>query len=255
MAAAGPREDAHVAVAEAEDEVARAEVRAEAARARATRLRRQAVAASATGMGPRDNARLNSEHPNTTAVHDEANAADEVGSPPKGRHRRWLHWVRRPRWKECAVVAAIGVITASLGASGFIELEHRSLLRKQRLSAEFAAAARRGITALLSIDANHARQDLQRTIDESTGGLKDQLELTGVALAERVEQSKISTRVAVDAVAVESMTFDSAVVLVEAKSETIYPDNAQHPLSSWRISVNLSRDDGQIKMSQVDFLR
>lgn len=240
VANSGRREEAPASVAEAEEELARAEARAAAARARLARLRWHAWSL---------------ESPNTD---DSAIAAfyDDGVEPLSERRNRWqLPRFRRPGRKAGALAAAFVVVGASLGASVFMELEHRAILRKQHHYTEFSAAAREGITRLMSIDADHARADIQRAIDNSTGELREQLQFTGVALAQKVEQSKISTRVIVDAVAVESTADDSGTVLVAARSDNAYPDNGKREMNSWRISVNLSRVGGQLKMAKVDFLQ
>jgi Mce-associated membrane protein len=136
-----------------------------------------------------------------------------------------------------------------------MELEHRAILRKQHQHVEFAAAAREGVTRLMSIDANHAKEDIQRSIDNSTGELRDQLQRTGAALAQQAEQSQISTRVIVDAVAVEWTTDDRGIILVAARSDNVYPDSGKREMKAWRISVDLTRVGGQLKMAKVDFLQ
>ncbi|MGH3557381.1 MAG: hypothetical protein ACRDTK_07805 [Mycobacterium sp.] len=204
--------DADAAVG-AEEEAAQAEARAEAARARAMRLRRQAEADSW--------------------------AARVVAA------------MRRPGRKGVAVGAAIVLICAALGASGYMAWQHRNRVHERQRAAEFAAAARQGIVTLMSIDAGKAKEDLQRTIDDSTGDFKGQLQISAPGLANAVEQSKISAKVTVGAVAVESMSDDSAVVLVAARSDVTPPDDKRPP-RSWRIIVTLSRDGGQPKMSKVE---
>jgi len=59
----------------------------------------------------------------------------------------------------------------------------------------------------------------------------------------------------VQSVAVESMTETSAVVLVAATSEGTTPDNTKLPPASWRISVTLLRENGQVKTSEFEFVR
>ena len=70
-----------------------------------------------------------------------------------------------------------------------------------------------------------------------------------------MEQSKASATVNVDAVAVESMTDDSAVVIVAARSDLTNPDNTKRDPESWRISITLKRDGGQLKISMVEFVQ
>lgn len=133
--------------------------------------------------------------------------------------------------------------------------QHRTTVHKQQITAEFAAAARQGVTALLSIDANHVRDDFQRMIDDSTGDFKAQLSALSGLRAKQAEESKVTSKGTVEAVAVESLSDDSAVVLVAAKSDVTNPDNTKRPTVPLRISVGLKRDGGQPKMSKVDFLQ
>ncbi|MBO0863983.1 MAG: hypothetical protein J2P16_02795 [Mycobacterium sp.] len=218
-------------VAEAEDEAARAEAHAEAARARAISLRRAAETA-----GPKEN--------------------DAAVEPPAAKSSQSrLRRLRRPGRKAVAIGAAVVLGCASLGASGYMVWQHRTIMHNRQLAAEFAAAARRGVTTLMSIDAQHAKEDIQRIIDASTGLLKTQLEATSSNMVKQAEDSKVTSKATVEAVAVESVTDNSAVVLIAAKSDVTDPDNAKRPPTLWRLSVNMERDGGQLKMSKVDFLQ
>ena len=62
------------------------------------------------------------------------------------------------------------------------------------------------------------------------------------------------TDVTVNATAVESMSPDSAVVLVAATSRVTNAAGAKQEPRAWRLSVNLERDGGQVKMSKVEFV-
>jgi Mce-associated membrane protein len=70
----------------------------------------------------------------------------------------------------------------------------------------------------------------------------------------QIEQSKVTTKVAVQAVAVESMTKDSAVVLIAAKAEVSKPDQPKPQSRSWRVVVNVERDGGKLKVSKIEFV-
>jgi Mce-associated membrane protein len=133
--------------------------------------------------------------------------------------------------------------------------QHRTIAHNHQLADEFAAAARQRVTLLMSIDPSHAREDFQRILDASTGDLKNQMSVMAGLMAKQAEDSKVSSKVTVQAVAVESVSDDSGVVLVAAKSEAKGPDNADRPPALFRLSVSLTRDGGQLKMSKVDFLQ
>ena len=226
--------DAPASLAQAEAEAAEAEACAEAARAHAMRLRLRA-----------EEARSQQREGELRGVAGRESAARSPGS-----RRRWL---RRPRWKVVAVATAVVLICASLGASGYMVWHHHIVLRERHRAAEFSAVARQSVVTLMSIDANKAREYVQRVIDNSTGKFKDDMQATADDLTKAIEQSKVSVKVNVERVAVESMTDDSAVVLVAAKSDLTNPDNTKRGPRAWRISIELQRDGGQFKISKVDF--
>ena len=224
--------DAPASLAKAEEEVIRAEALAEAARARAAELRRQAEADS-----------------------DDTSDADEAAGPSRRWRRLRMPRVPRPSRKAATATTASVLIAASLSATGYMLWQHYALLREQRHAAEFAAAARKGVATLMSIDPDHATQSVQRTIDLTTGALKSQLQATSVLMVKSAQDAKVATTASAQAAAVESMTDNSAVVLVVAKSDTTNPDKSKRPTVFWRISVNIDRDGGQLKMSKLDFVQ
>ena len=225
-------------LAAAEEELIRAEERAEAARARAAELRREAEAGS-------------SEQSDAT---EDADGADAKPAASRSR-RRWPWRLRRPTRKAVGVGTAIVLICASLAASGYIVWQHRTLVQQRQHAEEFAAAAREEVATLMSIDPAHAAENVQHTIDDTTGALKSQLEATSGYMAKNAQDAQVTTKATVQDVAVESMTDNSAVVLVVAKSDTINPDKSVRPPVFWRLSVNIDRDGDRLKMSKLDFVQ
>jgi Mce-associated membrane protein len=197
-----------------------AETRAEAARARADELRRQATEAG----------------------------LDERRSRRRSRRRAVLKWV--------AVAAAMVLICASLTVTGVMMWHHRDVQQQRQREAEFAAAARQSVVTMMALDPAKVRQSIQRVVDNSTGKLKRGLQ-AGAAdeIARGVEQSKVSTQLTVQLVAVKAIHGDSAEVLVAATGEGTAPDNKKLPPASWRISVTVERDGGQLKISEFEFVQ
>ena len=218
------------AVAES-DELAQAEARAAAARARANRLREQAEAAAGEP---------------SSAVEPEADSA-----PPR---RLGLPRLRRPSRKAIAIAAAILFTCTMLAASGYVVWYHRQAAQERQHRAEFSAAARDAIVMMLTVNAATARADVQRFVDDTTGQFKVGILLGAEDYVKAVEQSKGSSKGSVQAVAVQSMTDDSAIVLVAAKSEANQPGQAKPESRSMRIVVNVQRDGGQLRISRVEFV-
>jgi len=237
-----------ISLADAEHAVSQAESRAEEARARAAELRRQAEADTD------DEADTVDDGEDTDAATVEADKTDE----PR-RLRRWLDSarsrVRRPQPTTVGLSAAVVLISAALVASGLMLWQHISLTREHKRAAEFEAVARRGVEMMLSIDPDHARENVQRVIDNTTGALQSQMRVTSTYLVEDAQKAKVTTKATARDVAVESMNGDSAVVLVVAESDTTNPDKSKRPPVFWRLSVNINRDGGQPKISKLDFVQ
>jgi Mce-associated membrane protein len=268
---------------EAEAEAAEAEAIAAAARARARAIRLRRQAEVAEGEAPGTAAAESVEAPETdqateTPDIDEAAAPDTTSvdsgetteevddaadrlaevaideSPadePAPSRRRWA---LGRILKIAAVSLAILCTCALIAASGYMVWNNRQDTHEQQLSAEFAAAGRQSVVTLMSLNFNTAQADVQRIIDNSTGQFKEDFQSQAEDFVKVAQESKVITEVTVNATAVESMSDDSAVVLVAAASRVTNAAGAKQEPRSWRLSVNLQREGEQIKMSKVEFV-
>ncbi|OBG88804.1 hypothetical protein A5699_16120 [Mycobacterium sp. E802] len=272
--------DALDLVEQAEAEAAEAEAVAAAARARARaiRLRNEAAAQkkAAEQNGPDAEPDGNDSDGNEPddaepVATDVESAGDEVDSsePEKQtveepetptaeasgeKARRGVSWPSGRFWKFLAAGVSIVLILMLLAASGFMFWHHRNALADQRRAAEFSAAARQGVVTLMSLDFNHAKEDVQRIIDSSTGQFKEDFQATADDFVKVAESSKAVTETTVNATAIDSMTDDSAVVLVAATSRVTNAAGAKQDPRNWRLSVTLNRDGDQMKLSKVEFV-
>ncbi|ORB14837.1 hypothetical protein [Mycobacterium noviomagense] len=179
-------------------------------------------------------------------------SAPDVAVDKPAWYRRW----RRPRLSAIAASLAIIVILAASAGSVYMVLEHRDASHRRQLAAEFAAAARQGVVTLTSLDFNNAKDGVQRILDDSTGSFKDDFAKMAGDFTKVVEQSKVVERGTVQAAAVDldSMTNDSAVVLVASTSEVTNAAGAKQDPRNFRLIVTLARDGDQLKMSKVEFV-
>jgi Mce-associated membrane protein len=266
---------------EAEAEAAEAEAIAAAARARARaiRLRRQAHVAesdaSAEVEGPDDaeadvtDADVEAEVKDAVAEPVEVTEADTEDSeedvaeepeedvaeePEEVPVRRLRRWRLGRILKVLAATVAIACTAALITLSVLMVIGDRHQAAEQQRRAEFAAAGRQSVVTLMSLDFNKAKDDVQRIIDNSTGTFKDDFKIQAEDFVKVAQDSKVITEVTVNSTAVESMTNDSAVVLVSATSRVTNSAGAKQEPRSWRLSVNLQREGDQIKMSKVEFV-
>jgi Mce-associated membrane protein len=267
---------------QADAEAAEAEALAAAARARARalQLRRQAELVEATeadaaqtngsseseinGTQPQSEQQdLPTETGPTEEIGDDrvagegANVPSHAASDIAEEKLRWYRrWRRRPRLATLATSLAVIVIVASLAASADIVLEHRNASQQRQRAAEFAAAAREGVVTLTSLDFNDAKAGVQRIIGNSTGSFRDDFAKMAADFTKVVEESKVVERGTIQAVAVDldSMTNDSAVVLVASTSEVTNAAGAKQDPRNFRLIVTLTRNGDQLKMSKVEFV-
>jgi Mce-associated membrane protein len=266
------RDQALALADEAEAEAAAAEAIAAAARARARaiRLRRQVrVATEAATVAElaeiEVTAAVELDEPTTPDIADDVVAetdsdtgdtdADEPESHPdvdeKPARRRRL---KRPGLKAIAATLVVVLSLGLLGVSGWMIWQHRQIVAEQQRSAEFAAAARQGVVTLMSLNFSHAKEDVQRIIDNTTGDFKKDFEGQAGDFTKVAQDSKVITEATVNSTAVQSMTRDTATVLVAVTTRVSNVASKEQGPRSWRLSVDVARDGGQIKLAKVEFV-
>ncbi|MGV9408512.1 hypothetical protein ACWDOP_01255 [Nocardia sp. NPDC003693] len=185
---------------------------------------------------------------------DEKTVDIAVAEPAGSRVARWTARARTGGRRTALVVLATALLVASAATGAFSVWNHHRLTGDERRTAEFSAAARQGVVALTSLDFNRAKDDVQRVLDNSTGAFREDFQSRAEDFTKVVEQSQVTTEGRVTATAVESMTDDSAVVLVAATSQITNSAGAKQEPRIWRLSVTVTRVDGQLKMSKVEFV-
>lgn len=248
--------DALTLAEQAEAEAAEAEALAEAARARARAIRlRNDVQAWADDAEPAtEQSDAPDETPQTSAAADAPAAAIDAApasAPQQSGQRRRLPV---PQLSTILAAAAIVGICGLLAASGLMVWNHHEATRHRERAETFVAAARQGVVNMISLDFNDAKKDVQRVIDSSTGEFRDDFAKRADDFAEVVEKSEVVTKGSVNSAAIESMSKDSAVVLVAATSHVTNIEGAKQEPRVWRLRVTVAADAGQFKMSKVEFV-
>ena len=249
---------ADLSAEEAEALAAAAEAEAAAARARANVLRVQQAKAEQTQARQESEAAAEvaaDDGAEDAAVEDvedidDAEAADDLdGETTPGRRRGRIATIA----KYAAVILAVIGIAALASTSAWIVVKHRQAEHQRDLSAQFSAAARQGVVSLMSLDFNRAKEDVQRIVDNSTGQFREDFQNQAEEFAKVAESSKVVTAANVTATAVQTMTEDTADVLVAAASTITNAQGAKEDPRSWRLIVSVARDGDQIKMAKVEF--
>jgi Mce-associated membrane protein len=258
-------DDALALAEEAEAEAAEAEAlaAAAAARARALRLRREAAAAAAAEDTPADTDTddvAETSDGEDVVVEDpvvedsavaDADAEDTAEPEPEDRRR-----LRLPRVSLAVLGATLVVllILGFLGAGGYMMWQHRQNVAEQQRSAEFAAGARQGVVTLMSLDFNRAEDDVKRILENTTGDFRKDFESQAEDFAQVAQESKVVTEATVNAVAVQSMTQNTARVLLAVTTRVSNVQSQTQEPRSWRLAVDVARDGDQIKLAKVEFV-
>jgi Mce-associated membrane protein len=148
------------------------------------------------------------------------------------------------------------LIAALLTATGYMLWQHRTVAEHHRRVAEYTATARQDVVNLMSMDYNKSQESVQRVLDGSTGKFRANFDETADEFAKALRDEKIITSASVNDAAIDSMTGDSAVVLISATSRREgkqAPKDQQQP-QVWRVVLTLEREGDQIKMSGVEFV-
>lgn len=261
--------------AEAEAEAAEAEALAAAARAkaRAARLRREALAAADDddeyeyeydsddyedydedeSEEYEDDADEYEESEDYDELENYSEVEPEVAAKPS-RRERMRGAVRLPGASMIAKVVAVLLILGFSGLSTYFMWEHHDATEREQKAAAFIAGAKKGVVNMTSLDFKKAKDDVQRVIDSSTGEFRDDFQQRAADFTKVVEQSKVVTEGTVNAAAIESMDGRTAQVLVSATSRVTNSAGAKDEPRAWRLRVTVTEEDGQYKMSKVEFV-
>lgn len=246
--------DALVLAEEAEAEAAEAEALAAAARARARAARLRREAALGDGEALTDEASIaEDEDYEDDDYYDETDEYEEVEEPEPAANS-WRDRLRVPRPSTIVKVVAVIVILGFAGFSAWMMWKHHEATEREQRTAAFVAGAKQGVVNMTSLDFNKAKEDVQRVIDSSTGDFKNDFQARAADFTKVVEQSKVVTEGTVNAAAVESMDGHTAVVLVSATSRVTNSAGAKDEPRAWRLRVTVTEEDGQYKMSKVEFV-
>jgi Mce-associated membrane protein len=214
--------DVMAELAEAEAAQADAQAEAELAKARAARLR----------------------NPESAESFDPDRPSPEPSPPARGRSLR--------RFAALAIGAL--VVIGLLGLTAFMVVQHSKVAAQRAYDRGIVEAASRGVMALLSIDHGKADADVKRVLDLSIGAFRDDFASRSEDFIKTARESKAVTVGSVTAAALDSTYPGNAVVLVAASSQVTNSNGARNDPRPWRMSVTMSLDENEWKMSNVEFV-
>lgn len=173
---------------------------------------------------------------------------EDSGEAPAGRRRVGV------RWPVLAKVAAVVVIAGLLTALGLMLGRTRAVAAQQNRDAQYVSAARDGVLAMLTVDYRHAKADVDRVLDLSTGTFRDNFAKGAADFIKSAESSKAVTQGTVTATALDSVEGGVGIVMVTVTSRVAESSAGPQDPRPLRMSVTVSEDGGRLKMSNVEFV-
>ena len=162
------------------------------------------------------------------------------------------------RWVGPATKLAFAIAGLAAGAAVVLTVlmlsQHRGVAAQRAHDTEIIDAARASVTALLSIDHTRARADVQRVLELSTGGFRDDFAKSADDFVKTAEDKDVITKAAIKAAALESSEADRGVVLMAVNSEVSNANGAREDPRPFRMSVTMDRDGEMFKMSSLEFV-
>jgi len=173
-------------------------------------------------------------------------AAPEDGE--MGRKAPLFSGVRGVLFAGVIALLLAGVLTGWLGWRTYQSEQ------TERLHNIFLQAASQGALNLTTIDFAHADADIQRVLDGSMGTFYDDFQQRAAAFEDVVKKTQSKTEGTVTSAGIESISGDSARVLVAVSVKTSNLAAPQQHPRLWRMRIDVQRVGDRAKVTNVGFV-
>ena len=152
---------------------------------------------------------------------------------------------RRSRRVLAAVLAIV------LALAGWYDIQIR---RAEDRRAQMLEAGRAGLIALTTIDHQQVDRDVQRILDASTGGFRDDFEQRADGFKDAARKARSKSVGTVSEAAFESADGDEGRVLVAMTVMTSNRGVPEEQPQAWRTRVTVTRSGDGFKVAAVEFV-
>lgn len=166
-------------------------------------------------------------------------AADAVSARSAPRAAGW-------RWRLLA-----GVLVIALAVTGWRDTQVR---RAEAVREQMLLAGRQGLIALTTIDHRQADRDVQRILDASTGGFRDDFERRAEGFKDAARNAESTSVGSIEEAAIESVDGDEGRILVALTVMTSNRGVPEQQPKAWRTRVTVTRTDDGFKVAAVEFI-
>ena len=154
-----------------------------------------------------------------------------------------------PLWRSWRLLV-VGLVLL-LVLAGWRDVQIR---RAEDVRGQMVAAARAGLIALTTIDHQQADRDVQRILEASTGGFRDDFEQRAGGFKDAARKAESTSVGTVSESAIESADRDEGRVLVALTVMTSNRGVPEQQPQAWRTRVTVTRTGDGFKVAAVEFV-
>jgi Mce-associated membrane protein len=161
----------------------------------------------------------------------------------------------RPNSGARLALAVLMVTLAAVGGlAGWLGNRAHQASQGEQQREVFLQIGRQAALNLTTIDYTKVDIDIQRVLDSSTGTFHDDFQKRSPAFADVVRQAKSKSEGTVAEAGFESVTDNTAQVLVAVSVKTSNIDPQQQQPRNWRMRIGVEKVDDGVKVSSVGFV-
>jgi Mce-associated membrane protein len=148
-------------------------------------------------------------------------------------------------------VAVLVTLGALLGWSAYRENQSQRAQQRHQL---FLEVGRQGVLNLTTIDHSRVDKDILRVLDSATGAFHDDFRRESTPFAQVVKQAQSKSEGSITEAGIESVTGDTAQVLVSVSVKTSNVVAPEQEPRHWRMRVSVEEIGDGAKVSKVGFV-
>lgn len=162
----------------------------------------------------------------------------------------------RQRLPRIPSVVAVGlVLVAAVGALvGWVGFRAHQAQEGQALNSLYVQTARQAALNLTTISYAEADTDIRRILDSSTGAFREDFQRRSEPFVAVVKQARSKSEGTVTEAGLESVTGDSAQVLLAVSVRTSLAEAPAGPPRNWRMRISVAKDGAGARISNVQFV-
>jgi Mce-associated membrane protein len=185
---------------------------------------------------------------------DEIEAHESNDSEADGDDAEVTPVRRRRSHIRQALVVGLAVVTALAALAGWVGFRAYQSHSADQQRSLFLQVGRQGAINLTTIDWQHADTDVQRILNSATGTFFDDFSKRSQPFIDVVKQAQSTSVGTVTEAGVESVTGDSAQILVAVSVKTSNIGAPEQKPRAWRMRINVQRVGDEAKISNVGFV-